>query len=85
VRPFHLSALLRPYEGVRTLAAEMFTRMEPWVKRGGEYAEWTVTQPISWDDIQVSANELVAATNIRLSEIKNLQNKSNDASQKKPR
>ena len=43
--------------------------MEPWIQHSGNYAEWTVTRPVPWEDIQASASELVAAANNRILEI----------------
>lgn len=66
------------YEIIRSQAANLFSKMEPWIKDSGDYFEWTVTRPIPWIDIEASANELIAALQNRISEIRNLQNQTDE-------
>jgi hypothetical protein len=75
---------LSQYESIRSRAAELFSEMEPCITSGADYSEWTVTQQIPWIDIRESANELIAATNTRISEITNPQNQTDDTAQKTP-
>ena len=44
-------SLKEKYDKISKVALELFEKIEPWVIHGKDYVEWTVTQPIPWDDI----------------------------------
>jgi hypothetical protein len=66
-------SLKEKYDEISKIARELFGKIEPWVIHDKNYVEWTLTQPIPWNDIGELARVVEKAASECISEICELQ------------
>ena len=66
------------------ISRELFASIKPWVRQQKGYVEWTVTNPIMWDDINSFASKLLEAIRECISEIYELKKHLKKGKRKNP-